>query len=101
MRISDLEVDLLRRRATRAGRLLDLTTKEFALLSLLMQCAGEVVSRIRIAEHVGQTNFNSKSNCVDVLVRRLRAKVDGPFFPRMSRLIHTVRGAGYYLEQRH
>lgn len=96
MQISDLEVDLFHRRATRAGRALDLTAKEFALLSLLMQHAGETVSRTLIAERVWQADFSSKSNYVNVLVRRLRAKVDAQSFPR---LIHTVRGGGYYLKQ--
>lgn len=96
MRIGDLEVDLCDHRATRAGQVLALTTKEFALLSLLIQRAGEVVSRTLIAQQVWQTAFSSKSNYVEVLVRRLRAKVDEPFRPR---LIHTVRGAGYYLQQ--
>lgn len=98
MRISDLEVDSVRLRATRAGRELDLTVKEFALLSLLIQRAGELVSRTLIAQRVWQADYTSKSNNVNALVRRLRAKVDDPFPPR---LIHTVRGAGYYLEQLH
>ncbi|MFN0018611.1 MAG: winged helix-turn-helix domain-containing protein [Pirellulaceae bacterium] len=98
MRISDLEVDSVRLRATRAGRELDLTPKEFALLSLLIQRAGELVPRTLIAQHVWQVDFSSKSKNLNALVRRLRAKVDEPFPPR---LIHTVRGAGYYLEQLH
>lgn len=96
MQISDLEVDSDGHRASRAGRALDLTSKEFALLLLLVQRAGEVVSRTLIAQHVWQSNSRSNSNSVNVLVRRLRAKVDKPFLPR---LIHTVRGDGYYLEQ--
>lgn len=96
MRLGDLEVDSVDHRATRAGQVLDLTAKEFSLLSLLIQRAGEVVSRTLIAEHVWKADFNSQSNYVDVLVRRLREKVDEPFRPR---LIHTVRGAGYYLKQ--
>ena len=98
MRHSDLEVDSVRLRATRAGRELDLTSKEFALLSLLVQRAGELVSRALIAQHVWQVDFSSKSKNLNALVRRLRAKVDEPFPPR---LIHTVRGAGYYLKQLH
>lgn len=94
MRISDLELDPTQQRATRAGRVLDLTKQEFALLSLLMQSSGEVVSRSVISETVWQTD--DKSNSVTVLVHRLRAKVDDPFLPR---LIHTVRGGGYYLKQ--
>lgn len=98
MRISDLEVDSVRLRATRAGRELDLTEREFALLSLLIERIGEVVSRTLIVERVWQEDFSSHTKHVNGLVSRLRAKVDEPFPPR---LIHTVRGAGYYLEQLH
>ena len=86
-----------RHRITRQGQRLDLTTKEFLLLSLLARRAGEVLSRTLIAEQVWDMNFDSDSNVVDVHIRRLRAKVDDPF---PSKLIHTVRGAGYVLEQR-
>lgn len=95
IRMADLEIDLLRQRATRAGQRLDLTFKEFLLLSLLAQRAGEVLSRTLIAESVWDMNFDSNTNVVDVNVRRLRSKVDDPF-PR--KLIHTVRGAGYVME---
>ncbi|HUZ13745.1 MAG TPA: heavy metal response regulator transcription factor [Caulobacteraceae bacterium] len=94
---ADLELDLHRRRATRAGRALDLTPKEFQLLSLLLRRAGEVLSRTLIAEQVWDINFESDSNVVEVHMRRLRAKVDEPF---ARRLIHTVRGFGYVLEPR-
>ena len=93
--MADLEIDLLRHRATRGGHRLDLTTKEFLLLSLLARRAGEVLSRTVIAEAVWDMNFDSETNVVDVSVRRLRSKVDDPF---ASKLIHTVRGAGYVLE---
>ena len=93
--MADLEIDLLRHRATRGGQRLDLTTKEFLLLSLLARRAGEVLSRTVIAEAVWDMNFDSETNVVDVSVRRLRSKVDDPFG---SKLIHTVRGAGYVLE---
>ena len=93
--MADLEIDLLRHRATRGGHRLDLTTKEFLLLSLLARRAGEVLSRTVIAEAVWDMNFDSETNVVDVSVRRLRSKVDDPF---VSKLIHTVRGAGYVLE---
>ncbi|MGO9302113.1 MAG: heavy metal response regulator transcription factor [Candidatus Korobacteraceae bacterium] len=93
--VADLEIDLLRQRSTRSGQRLDLTTKEFLLLSLLARRAGEVLSRTLIAEAVWDMNFDSDTNVVDVNVRRLRSKVDEPF-PR--KLIHTVRGAGYVLE---
>lgn len=95
IRMADLEIDLLRHRATRAGKRLDLTAKEFLLLSLLARRAGEVLSRTLIAEAVWDMNFDSDTNVVDVNVRRLRSKVDDPF-PR--KLIQTVRGAGYVLE---
>lgn len=94
-RIADLEIDLLRQRATRAGQRLDLTSKEFLLLSLLVRRAGEVLSRTLIAEAVWDMNFDSDTNVVDVNVRRLRGKVDDPF---PVKLIRTVRGAGYVLE---
>lgn len=95
IRMADLEIDLLRHRATRAGLKLDLTSKEFLLLSLLARRAGEVLSRTLIAEMVWDMNFDSDTNVVDVNVRRLRSKVDDPF---PIKLIHTVRGAGYVLE---
>lgn len=95
--VADLEVDLLRHRATRSGKVLDLTPKEFLLLSFLMRRASTVVSRTLIAEHVWNINFDSDSNVVDVHIRRLRTKVDDPFEPK---LIHTVRGMGYMLEER-
>jgi len=95
LRMGDLEIDLLRHRATRAGQRLDLTAKEFLLLTLLARRAGEVLSRTLIAESVWDMNFDSDTNVVDVNVRRLRSKVDDPF---PEKLIHTVRGAGYVLE---
>ncbi|MGA3081676.1 MAG: heavy metal response regulator transcription factor [Terracidiphilus sp.] len=95
LRLGDLEIDPLRQRATRAGQRLDLTSKEFLLLSLMARRAGEVLSRTLIAEAVWDMNFDSDTNVVDVNVRRLRIKVDDPF---PLKLIHTVRGAGYVLE---
>ncbi len=95
VRMADLEVDVLRHRATRGGQRLDLTTKKFLLLSLLARRAGEVLSRTVIAEAVWDMNFDSETNVVDVSVRRLRSKVDDPF---ASKLIRTVRGSGYVLE---
>jgi two-component system copper resistance phosphate regulon response regulator CusR len=95
IRMGDLEIDLLRQRATRAGQRLELTSKEFLLLSLLARRAGEVLSRTLIAESVWDMNFDSNTNVVDVNVRRLRSKVDDPFSPK---LIRTIRGAGYVLE---
>jgi two-component system, OmpR family, copper resistance phosphate regulon response regulator CusR len=95
IRMADLEIDLLRHRVTRAGQKLDLTSKEFVLLTLLARRAGEVLSRTLIAESVWDMNFDSDTNVVDVNVRRLRSKVDDPF---PIKLIHTVRGAGYVLQ---
>lgn len=95
LRMADLEIDPLRQRATRAGQKIELTSKEFLLLTLLARRAGEVLSRTMIAESVWDMNFDSDTNVVDVNVRRLRSKVNDPF---PVKLIHTVRGAGYVLE---
>ena len=97
LRLEDLEVNLARHRALRGGRTLDLTPKEFQLLSLLLQRCGEVLSRTLIAEQVWDINFESDSNLVEVHMRRLRSKVDDPF---EGKLIQTVRGVGYVLEKR-
>ena len=95
MGIADLELDLLRRRVTRAGTRIDLTAKEFALLELLLRRKGEVLPRSMIASQVWDMNFDSDTNVIDVAMRRLRAKVDDQFEPK---LIRTVRGMGYVLE---
>ena len=97
LRAGDLELDALRRRVHRGDQRIELTTKEFALLHLFMRRAGEVLSRTVIADQVWDMNFDSDTNVVDVAVRRLRAKVDDPF---ERKLVHTVRGAGYVLEER-
>jgi len=97
LRVADLELDAVRHRAVRAGRPLELTPKEFQLLSLLLRRTGEVLSRTLIAEEVWDINFDSDSNVVEVHMRRLRSKVDDPFD---RKLIHTVRGVGYVLEER-
>lgn len=97
LKIADLEIDLERHRATRGGRPLDLTPKEFLMLSLLMRRSGDALSRTLIAEQVWDINFDCNSNVVDVHMRRLRSKVDEPY---KSKLIHTVRGIGYVLEER-
>jgi two-component system copper resistance phosphate regulon response regulator CusR len=94
LRMADLEIDVPRQRATRAGQRLDLTAKEFLLLSLFARRPGEVLSRTLIAESVWDMNFDSDTNVVDVNVRRLRSKVDDPF---PTKLIHTRRGAGYVM----
>jgi two component heavy metal response transcriptional regulator, winged helix family len=95
LRAADLELDLLRRRVMRAGTRIDLTAKEFALLELLLRRQGEVLPRSLIASQVWDMNFDSDTNVIEVAVRRLRAKVDDPFEPK---LIRTVRGMGYVLE---
>lgn len=97
LRLEDLELDLIRRRATRAGQRLELTAKEFSLLSLLLRRQGEVLSRTELASQVWDMNFDSETNVVEVAVRRLRVKLDLPFG---RTLLHTVRGMGYLLESR-
>ncbi|WP_296249656.1 heavy metal response regulator transcription factor [Pseudomonas sp. UBA4194] len=94
-RVADLELDLLRRRVSRGGQRINLTNKEFALLHMLVSRRGEALSRTLIASQVWNLNFDSDTNMVEVAVRRLRAKVDDPFMPK---LIHTVRGVGYQLD---
>lgn len=93
----DLELDLLGRKAWRANQRLDLTAKEFALLALLARRRGQLVSRTTLAEQVWDMNFDSDTNVVEVAIRRLRAKMDDPFKPK---LLHNVRGMGYVLEDR-
>lgn len=95
--LGDLEVDLARRRAVRAGQRLELSAKEFQLLTLLLRRKGEVLSRTEIAEQVWDVNFDHGTNVIDVAIRRLRGKLDLPFD---RRLLHTVRGMGYVLESR-
>ena len=95
LRAADLELDLLRRRATRAGQKIDLTSKEFSLLELLLRRQGEVLPRSLIASQVWDMNFDSDTNVIEVAIRRLRAKVDDGF---ELKLIRTVRGMGYVLE---
>lgn len=97
LRLAGLEVDLLGRKALRDGRRLDLTAKEFVLLTVLLRRRGQVLSRTTLAEQVWDMNFDSDTNIVEVAVRRLRAKMDDPF---PQRLLHTVRGMGYVLEER-
>jgi two-component system copper resistance phosphate regulon response regulator CusR len=95
LRIEDLELDTRRNQAIRAGAALNLTAKEFLLLAHLVRSAGEVVSRKEIAGHVWGIDFQTSTNVLDVMVRRLRAKVDDPF---PKKLIHTIRGTGYVLK---
>src|SRR5213596_405147 len=95
LRVDDLEIDLQRHKAVRSGVPLNLTPKEFLLLAHLARAPGEVVSRTEIAEHVWEIGFKTDTNVVDVVVRRLRAKVDDPF---KTKLVHTIRGVGYVLK---
>jgi two-component system copper resistance phosphate regulon response regulator CusR len=95
LHVADLELDLVRRRATRAGKRIELTAKEFGLLELLLRHQGEVLPRSLIASQVWDMNFDSDTNVIEVAIRRLRSKVDDAFEPK---LIQTVRGMGYVLE---
>ena len=95
--LGDLELDLVTRKAQRAGQRLDLSAKEFKLLTLLLRRRGQILSRTTLAEQVWDMNFDSDTNVVEVAVRRLRAKLDDPF---PAKLLHTVRGMGYVLEER-
>jgi len=97
LQVGDLEIDALKRRVIRGGDRIDLTAKEYSLLYLLALHPGEVQARTVIASRVWDMNFDSDTNVVDVAIRRLRAKIDDPY---PTKLIHTVRGAGYVLEQR-
>ena len=97
LRLADLEVDLLSRRVSRGDERITLTAKEFKLLSLLLRRRGQILSRTTLAEQVWDMNFDSDTNVVEVAVRRLRAKLDDPFD---NKLLHTVRGMGYVLEER-
>ncbi|MDW3642340.1 winged helix-turn-helix domain-containing protein, partial [Vibrio sp. 1291-1] len=96
LRVADLELDMIKRVATRAGQSMLLTATEYALLELLMRKTGQVLSRTTIASLVWDMNFDSDTNVIDVAVKRLRSKVDKPFD---KPLIHTVRGMGYKLEE--
>jgi two-component system copper resistance phosphate regulon response regulator CusR len=95
LRAADLELDPVRRRVYRSGQRIDLTAKEFALLELFLRRRGEVLPRALIASQVWDMNFDSDTNVIDVAVRRLRAKIDEGFEPK---LIRTVRGMGYVLD---
>ncbi len=95
LKIADLEIDLLKRLVTRSGVRIALTAKEFALVELFVRKKGEVLSRSLIASHIWDMNFDSDTNVVDVAVRRLRAKIDDDFSPK---LIKTVRSVGYVCE---
>jgi two-component system OmpR family response regulator len=93
--VSDLVIDLLSRKVTRGGQPIDLRPREFALLEYLMRNAGKVVSKTMILSHVWEYNFDPQTNIVDVLVSRLRDKIDRPF---ERKLLQTVRGVGYVIQ---
>lgn len=97
LNLADLRLDLIRRRVERAGARIDLTAKEFALLELLLRRQGEVLPKSLIASQVWDMNFDSDTNVIEVAIRRLRLKVDDG---HDNKLIHTVRGMGYVLEER-
>lgn len=92
--VGDLEIDQRRHKVTRAGNALNLTPKEFSLLLFLAASSGDIVSRTEIVEQVWDINFDTGTNVVDVMMRRLRAKVDDPY---EKKLIQTIRGVGYVL----
>lgn len=98
LKYSDLELDLLSRRAKRAGQEIQLTSKEFALLEYLMRNPERPLGRVSIAEHVWDVHFDTESNVIDVYINLLRKKVDAPF---PKKLIHTVIGTGYVLRESH
>lgn len=95
--IGDLQLDLISRRAMRNGARLELTAKEFQLLSVLARRHGEILSKTLITELVWDVNFESNTNVVETAIKRLRAKLDGPY---TGKLLHTIRGMGYVLEVR-
>jgi two-component system copper resistance phosphate regulon response regulator CusR len=97
LRVGDMEIDLVRRRVRRGNVRIDLTAQEFTLVKLLAERQGEVVTRAVVTSQVWDMNFDSDTNVVEVAVRRLRAKIDNPF---EKKLLHTVRGMGYVMEER-
>jgi two-component system copper resistance phosphate regulon response regulator CusR len=97
LRIANLQIDLLARMAARGSERIDLSAKEFALLAVLARRQGEILSKTAIAELVWDMNFDSNTNVVEVAIKRLRAKIDLPFSPK---LLHTIRGMGYVMEVR-
>ncbi|RZS86584.1 heavy metal response regulator transcription factor [Pigmentiphaga kullae] len=98
LKLADLEVDLVKHRARRSAEILDLSPKEFALLKLFLEHRGRALTRTFISEQVWNINFDTETNVVEVAIRRLRLKLDAPF---SKPLLHTVRGVGYILEDRH
>ena len=96
MRVDDLELDRLSQQVRRAGKRIELTSKEYSLLEYLMSNAGRVLSRNMIIEHVWDQTFDGITNIVDVYIRHLRNKVDDGHEPK---LLHTVRGVGYTIRE--
>lgn len=96
LRVSDLEIDTVRRLVTRGGRTIELKPKEYALLEFLMRHADRPVTRSLIIEHVWDIHFDSVSNVVEVHINALRNKIDRGYTP----LIHTIRGVGYMLGEK-
>jgi DNA-binding response OmpR family regulator len=94
LELGELTLDVVARRAQRAGRTIELQAKEFVLLEYLMRNAGRVLSKTMILQHVWDYHFDPQTNVVDVLVSRLRSKIDKDF---PQKLIHTIRGVGYVL----
>ncbi|MDQ7982320.1 heavy metal response regulator transcription factor [Paraburkholderia sp. SARCC-3016] len=95
--VGDLEIDILKRRVRRANARIELTAQEFSLLKLFAERQGEVLTRAFVTSQVWDMNFDSDTNVVEVAVKRLRAKIDNPFG---KKLLHTVRGMGYVMEER-
>jgi DNA-binding response OmpR family regulator len=95
LKAADLELDVMRHRATRSGKALSLTGREFALLEFFLRHANQVVTRTMLAEHVWEHDFDPLSNVIDVHIARLRRKIDGGFKPK---LLQTIRGRGYMIQ---
>ncbi|HAJ91109.1 MAG TPA: DNA-binding response regulator, partial [Gammaproteobacteria bacterium] len=95
--VGDLRMDLIKKNVIRADEQIELQPKEFALLEYLMRNPGRVVSKTMIMEHVWDYNFDPQTNVVEARICRLRDKIDRPF---KARLIHTIRGVGYVLEEK-
>jgi DNA-binding response OmpR family regulator len=95
LKAADLELDVMRHRASRSGKPLSLTGREFALLEYFLRHANQVVTRTMLAEHVWEHDFDPLSNVIDVHIARLRRKIDGSFKPK---LLQTIRGRGYLIQ---
>ena len=100
IKLSNLQIDLIARKAWRGATRIDLTAKEFSLLAVLARRQGEILSKTAIAELVWDMNFDSNNNVVEVAIKRLRDKIDVPFAATAPKLLHTIRGMGYVMELR-